>query len=67
MHDIGSGGLQFTVYMLTTENFDNPALRLRRATKFSQVDLNLLMMDLTLLVLSHKYTDQDLFDLIHSK
>ena len=67
MHDLRSGRLQFTVDVLTTANSDNATLRLHTATKHSRVDLNLVMMDLNLLVLSHKYTDQDMFDLIHSK
>jgi hypothetical protein len=31
------------------------------------VDLNLVMVQLTVLALTHKHTDQDVFDLIHSK
>jgi len=67
MHDLDSGRLKFFVDVSTNANFGTPALQLRTATKDSLVNLNLVMLDLTLLVFSHKYTDRDLFDLINYK
>jgi len=67
MHDLRSGKLECFVDVLTTANFGTPTLRLRTAAKYSRVDLNLVMLQLTLSVLSHKYTEQDMFDLINSK
>jgi hypothetical protein len=67
MHDLRSGRLQFFVDVSTNANVGTPALQLRTATKDSLVDLNLVMLDLTLSVLLHNYTDRDLFDLIHYK
>jgi len=67
MHHLRSGRLQYVVDLLATANFGTPALRLHTATNYSREDLNLVTLDLTLFVLTHKYTDLDLFDLIHSK
>jgi hypothetical protein len=52
---------------MLTANFGTPAWRIQVAPKYSRVDLNLVMVELTVLALTHKYTDQDVFDLIHSK
>lgn len=53
--------------MLTNANFGTQVCRLYIATKLSRVDLNTVILELTLLVLSHKYTLQNMFDSIHSK
>jgi hypothetical protein len=59
MQDLRCDRLQVFVDVLTTANFDSQAWRLHIATKYSRVDLNLVMLELIILVLSHKYTDQD--------
>jgi hypothetical protein len=65
MHDLRSGRLQFFVDVSINANFGTQAWPFPTVTKYSLAELNLVMLDLTLLVLSHKYTDWDLFHLIH--